>query len=136
MEEAVQTVTGSTLKIITAGSGSPNPSELLASETFRNMMDNALNEYDRIVIDVPPVLYIPDGLIIAKHVHSGVLICGSGMVTKKIIKSVVQKFDAIGHSFIGLIINRANLEKEHHRYAYYGTYKDYYANFPKSKGKN
>jgi capsular exopolysaccharide synthesis family protein len=131
--QAVQSVAGSTLKVITAGTNSPNPAELLASEALKNLLDELLNEYDRIVIDAPPSLYIPDGLIIAKHVHSGVLVCGAGMVTKKIISTVIQKFDAIGHAFIGIVINRADLEKEQHRYSYYGTYKNYYADLPKPK---
>lgn len=134
-EEVVQAVSGSTLKIITAGTNSLNPSELLGSEAFKNLLDEALVHYDRVIVDVPPVLYIPDGLIVAKSVHSGVLVCGSGMVTKKIINTVIQKFDAIGHSFIGIVINRANLEKEQYRYSYYGTYKNYYGDTSKGKSK-
>jgi capsular exopolysaccharide synthesis family protein len=126
-EEVIRPVTSSTLKIITAGNPSPNPSELLASDNFKNMLDKALEQYDRVIVDVPPVLYIPDGLIIAKHVHSGVLVCGSGMIHKKVLQSVIQKFNAIGHTFVGIVINRVDYEKNQYRYSYYNTYKDYYA---------
>ncbi|GEM_PF-64948 len=127
LDEAIRDVPGSTLKMITAGSVSPNPSELLSSESFRILLEKALERFDRVIIDVPPVLYIPDGLVVAKHVHSSVLVCGSGMIFKKIVKTVVEKFDSIGHSFIGVVINRADYEHEKYRYKYFSTYKNYYS---------
>lgn len=126
-ETVTKDVPGSTLKMITAGSVSPNPSELLSSDSFRALLDKALESFDRVIIDVPPVLYIPDGLVVAKHVHSSVLVCGSGMIFKKIVKTVVEKFDSIGHSFIGVVINRADYENEKYRYKYFHTYKNYYS---------
>lgn len=126
ISEIVRSVPSSNLKVITGGSPIQNPSEMLASELMRELLDTLENEYDRIVIDVPPVLYIPDGLIMAKFVHSGVLICGSGMVHKEIVKLVKQKFDSIGHSFIGIVINRADYQKDPYRYKYYSSYRSYY----------
>ena len=127
LETVIRDVPGSTLKMITAGSVSPNPSELLSSEGFRVLLEKALEQFDRVIIDVPPVLYIPDGLVVAKHVHSSVLVCGSGMIFKKVVKTVVEKFDSIGHSFIGVVINRADYENEKYRYKYFHTYKNYYS---------
>jgi tyrosine-protein kinase Etk/Wzc len=125
-EDVVRVVPNTTAKVVTGGRPSPNPTELLSSERFREFLDKALAEYDRIVIDVAPVLYIPDGLIVAKYVHSGVLICGSGMVDKKAVKIVKDKFDSVGHSFIGMIVNRADYAKEGYRYKYLYAYKNYY----------
>ena len=126
-EEAVIAIPGTSAKVTTGGQPSPNPTELLASERFKEFLEKALLEYDRIVIDVAPVLYIPDGLIVAKHVHSGVLICGSGMIDKKAVKVVKSKFDAVGHSLIGVIINRADYAKEGYRYKYLYAYRNYYS---------
>lgn len=127
LDDVIRDIPGSTLKMITAGSVSPNPSELLSSEGFRVLLEKSLERFDRVIIDVPPVLYIPDGLVVAKHVHSSVLVCGSGMVFKKVVRTVVEKFDAIGHSFIGVVINRADYENEKYRYKYFHTYKNYYS---------
>ncbi len=125
-EEVIKNIEGSELKVITAGGRVSNPPELLASERFRDLLEELGQEFDRIVIDVPPVLYIPDALIVAKYVHTGVLICGAGMVQKKIVKTVKEKFDSIGHSLIGIVINRADYEGQKYRYHYYHSYKDYY----------
>ena len=112
--------------MITAGGTSHNPSELLASERMRELLDKCSESFDRIVIDVPPVLYIPDGLVLAKIVHTGVLDCCAGMVYRKTIKQGKEKLSSINCSFIGAIINRADFEREGYRYKYYKTYKGYY----------
>ncbi len=127
LEEAIQSVPGSDLKLITSGGKTENAAELLASERFGLLMNTASESFDRIVIDVPPSLFIADGLIIAKHVHSGVLVCGSGMVNRKTIQAVIDKFNAVNHAFIGLVINHADFEKEGYRYQYYRNYKNYYS---------
>ena len=126
LNEITRSVAGSDLKIITAGSETPNPSELLASGSFSNLLEQASREFDRILIDVAPVLYIPDGLIIVKHVHSSILICGSGMVHKRVVKTVKEKFETVGHKFIGVVINRADYEKESQRYKYFNVYHKHY----------
>ncbi len=126
LDEVVQSLKGNSLQMITAGSISPNPSELLSSERFRELLDKCGERFDRVVIDVPPVLYIPDGLIVAKVVHTGILICGAGMVHKRTIQQVKEKFDSVGYSFIGTIINRADFDRQAYRYKYYGNYKSYY----------
>ncbi len=132
-EEVIRSVEGCSLKLISGGSKSPSPSELVASDRFRQLLDYANDHFDRIVIDVPPVLFIPDGLIVAKHVHSGVLVCGSGMVHKKTVQAVKSKFDSIGHSFIGIIINKVDYSKGTHRYKYYSSYKSYYTRNQRSQ---
>ena len=126
MEEVVMSVSGSTLKLIPGGTISPNPSELLSSERFGFLLDAVSEHFDRVVIDVPPVLYIPDALVVAKHIHSGILVCGSGMIDKKVAQKVKAKFDVIGHALIGVVINKVNYEQQTYRYHYYKKYKNYY----------
>jgi capsular exopolysaccharide synthesis family protein len=133
IEDIIRPVEGSTLKMITGGTVSPNPSELLSSERFGFLLDAASEYFDRIIIDVPPVLYIPDALVVAKHIHSGILICGSGMIDKNVAKKVKEKFDVIGHALIGVVVNRVNYEQHTYRYHYYKKYKHYYS---KEKASN
>ncbi len=127
ISDIIRVVPGTDMKIITAGSQTLNPSELLASESFGTLLDKVSQDFDRLVIDVAPVLYIADGLILAKNVHSGILVCGSGMVHRNIVRNVKEKFDAIGHSFIGVIINKADYDRDSHRYKYFRAYHKHYA---------
>jgi len=126
-DDIVQALPQSELKVITGGMAISNPTELLSSLKFQTLLDEADHRFDRIVIDVPPVLCIPDGLVVAKYVHSGILVCGSGMVVRKALKTVVNKFESIGHNLIGIVINRAGYEKEgYYKYRYASSYQKYY----------
>ncbi len=127
-EQIISRVPGTTLSVITAGTSSPNPIELLESKRFEEFLDQVASDFDRIVIDVAPVLFIPDGMILAKIIDQAVLVCGSGMTHKKVAKNVMEKFTAIGRSFMGIIINRADFEFGMHsyKYKYYQSYRSYY----------
>jgi capsular exopolysaccharide synthesis family protein len=126
-EQVVRSIPGTGLKFISAGSKPVNPTELLASERFKELLDKAGERFDRVVTDMPPVLLIPDGLVVAKHVHTGVLVCGSGMIIKRTLKKVVEKFESIGHEFIGVVINQADYgdESYYYRYKYSSSLKRY-----------
>ncbi len=128
LDEIIFSVPNSNLKIITGGALVPNPSELLSSQRFKEFLELASENFDKIIIDSPPALYIPDGLIIAKFVHACVLVCGANMVDRKAAKAIKDKFDvAGGHGkLVGAIINRVNYKKEGYRYRYYKSYKNYY----------
>ncbi|MBI2094811.1 MAG: polysaccharide biosynthesis tyrosine autokinase [Candidatus Omnitrophica bacterium] len=127
IEEVIVSLDNTPLKLVTGGTISPNPSELLASDRFADFLAQASERFERILIDAPPVLYIPDGLIVAKQAHSSILVCGSGMVDRQIARSVKEKFEAVGHPLIGVVINRMNYEGEGYKYKHYGSYKKYYA---------
>ncbi|MBI4353358.1 MAG: polysaccharide biosynthesis tyrosine autokinase [Candidatus Omnitrophica bacterium] len=131
LEETIISVGGLPLHAVTAGTRSANPVELLESKRFEEFLNQVSPQFDRIIIDVAPVLFIPDGLIIAKHVDQAVLICGSGMVHKKIVKMVKDRLEAVGRPFLGVVINRADFEYgaysyRYKYYRYYKSYKNYY----------
>ena len=53
----------STLDFITAGPIPPNPSELLMSGRFKNIIEQLKEEYDFILMDMPPIGLVTDGFI-------------------------------------------------------------------------
>jgi len=129
LKEIVQDVPDSTLKIITGGILKTNSAQLLASTTkLKELLDAMLPEYDYILIDAPPVLYIPDGLIIAKHVQGVVLITSAGVVRRQVLQAVKHKFDAMNRTVIGAVINRANHSMDIKFQRYFKQYKNYYYN--------
>lgn len=54
------------LDILLSGTIPPNPSEMLSSERFRDLIDSLKNEYDYIVIDSAPCLLVSDTFEISK----------------------------------------------------------------------
>lgn len=107
--EMIKSIPGSTLKLINGGTPTPNPAELLSSDRLKEFLDRLSAEYDRMIADVPAAdLSIPDALIIAKYMQTSILVGRAGVVKKKPLKSVKEKFELMGRPFIGAVINGVN----------------------------
>lgn len=52
----------------------PNPSELLGSQRFREVVDMLRDDYDYVLIDTPPVLAVTDPCVVAPRVDGVVLL--------------------------------------------------------------
>ncbi|WP_147265595.1 CpsD/CapB family tyrosine-protein kinase, partial [Acinetobacter baumannii] len=54
------------LDVITRGKSPTNPSEILSSNQFKELLEQLQSQYDHIIIDTPPVLAVTDGIIISQ----------------------------------------------------------------------
>ena len=119
------------LYVLTAGPVTPNPSVLLGSAAASRFLENAADHFDRVIIDVPPSLHIPDGLMLASRVHGVVLVFSCGRVHIDVAKKLKQKLSVAGGLVIGAIINRVNYEGISSPYSkYYRQYNKYYHHQP------
>ena len=59
------------IDVITAGAIPPNPSELLASQSFETLLHTMEEKYDYIIIDTPPVGLVADSLILLTYKQCG-----------------------------------------------------------------
>ena len=60
LEDAVVRVEGSELDVLPVRAIPQNPSELLASEGMRKLLETLSSRYDRVILDLPPTLGLPD----------------------------------------------------------------------------
>jgi len=60
LEQAVCRADGVDLDVLAVRSLPQNPSELLASRGMADLLDSATSAYDRVVLDLPPTLGLPD----------------------------------------------------------------------------
>ena len=115
------------LHVMTAGEKTPNPSVLLGSAVLDQMIQELSREYDRIVFDAPPSLYIADGLILAGKVHGTILMFNSGKIHLSVAKKLREKIMLTNGLIVGGIINRADYKKMNYSYyRYYHHYSKYY----------
>lgn len=62
------------LDVIYAGPAATNPAELLASHPMKDLLANVAKDYDRILIDTPPVLLVSDVKVLARLVNATILV--------------------------------------------------------------
>ncbi len=115
------------LSILTAGGRSPNPSELLAGQPFRNLLAEALKHYDRVVIDSAPVLAVSDTLLIAPHVDVLCLVVRSFTTPSRVVKRALKTLDEVHLKPTGIVFNCVPMgANAYGSYYYSGHYGDTY----------
>lgn len=90
MEEVIIPELENKLDFIDAGKVPPNPSELMASDRMRELIDYLKINYDYIIIDTPPIGLVSDAMELLKYSDYNILIVRQG-VTRKDALSMVNE---------------------------------------------
>ncbi len=99
------------LFVIPSGDHVPNPAELLSANKLRELVKVLRRDFDKVIIDTPPVLNIADGMILAPLADGVVLVINSEKTEKRIIRKINEQFQQIGEKVIGGIINYYDTSK-------------------------
>lgn len=106
-----------TLDVITAGQVPPNPSELLGSARFKELVETVGKEYGYVIIDTPPVDVVTDALVIAPHTAGLVLVVKDQVTPTDAIRRAIEAAEFADINVLGAIMNAAN-PKSGGRYGY------------------
>ena len=110
------------LYVLASGPIPPNPAELLHGERMEQLLAEAGEKYDRIVIDSPPVVAVTDARVLASQVDGLYMVISMGKTSRRVIQRAVESITSIGFAVHGAILN--NLSQPAGRYGYY-YYRDY-----------
>jgi len=80
------------------------------------------SKYDRIVIDLPPILAAADALIISKYTDGIVMIVNSGKTQKASLRIAYDNIKTSGLKLLGAVINGINSKYSSYYYYYYYYY--------------
>jgi capsular exopolysaccharide synthesis family protein len=98
-----------------------NPSELLASESARNVMQTLRAYADIVIVDCPPVLPVTDAAIVSTMVDATILVAMVGLTTRKRTHRAMEKLAQVDANLVGLVLNRTPAEFEYaYGYQHYG----------------
>ena len=117
-EEAIRKEIYPNLDIIFSGDIPPNPSELLGTDTFRELIENLSQQYEYILIDAPPVNVVSDACIIASCMDGVLLLVRQGHSRKDYVKQAANNLQLTGAKVLGFILNGVQLETGK-KYGYY-----------------
>ncbi|MFO1390899.1 MAG: polysaccharide biosynthesis tyrosine autokinase [Agitococcus sp.] len=124
VEDCILHMEDANIDVLTSGLIPPNPSELLSSQKFADLLKTLAQSYDRIIIDSPPTLLVSDALVMSKVVDAVVYVIRSDITTHQTVRTGVNRLLAVKAPIIGVILNKVNMKKAAQ---YYGAYSSYYA---------
>lgn len=110
------------LYVLTSGQIPPNPSELLGSQSMKELILRLESAFDAVIIDAPPLLPVTDAAVLAQQVGGVVLVVGSSKVKLADLEKSLGALQLVEADLLGVILNRLPA-KGPDAYAY--TYNSY-----------
>lgn len=114
------------LSYLSTGPLPPNPAELLMGSKLVSFLTVAVEKFDQIIIDGPPILGLADAPILANRATATLIVIEAGETRVAVAKNAIKRiFAARGH-LIGAVMTKYNA-KLHSGYGYGAGDYDYYS---------
>ena len=123
-EDSVHREVVSCLDVLTSGAIPPNPSELLASSAFVDLISRAKEEYDYVIMDTPPLGVVTDTLLLKDLVGGYVLVVRERVTTHGDIERALQNVRLADSKVLGFLKVGCLMRSKR-----YGGYKKYRYNY-------
>ena len=110
------------LDILPCGPIPANPSEILNSREFGELVDSFAQKYDHIIFDSPPVNAVTDARILGAVCDATILVLRADKSTRKSGEHARNALISVGARVLGVIVNDAPHRKGYEVYggSYYG----------------
>src|SRR3954470_10230803 len=112
------------LDVLPCGPTPANPSEILNSQTFADILDELADKYDLILLDSPPVMPVTDARILAASADATVLALRAEKSTRKGAIYSRDVLRSVGSRLLGVVVN--DVPRRKGVYGYYYTDAEYY----------
>jgi capsular exopolysaccharide synthesis family protein len=128
IDDVVVTGLHANLDVIPAGGRAKNPTQVLNSVGFEQMIAELRSRYDRIFIDTPPIAAVSDALIILPLVDGTIFTVFFNKVRRRAAQYAARRLLDSHVPNFGAVLNGLNMNISGYYYGQYydKSYKDYY----------
>ena len=113
--------------ILPAGEIPPNPSELLGSRRMEKLLAALKEQFEYIIIDLPPVNIVSDALSISKFISGMVVVIREEYTEKKELTHCMRQLSLSNVHVLGCVLNEAKANGgSYGKYKKYKYYRYYY----------
>jgi protein-tyrosine kinase len=107
-----------TLWVLTAGRMLPDPMSLLVSPAMKQLIDDATDAFDWVVVDTPPIGLLTDANLLSSMIDTTLLVVSAKSTPYPMVQRAAQAIGA--NRILGVVLNRAD-EAGTSAYGYYGS---------------
>ena len=107
----------SNLDMIFTGPVPPNPAEMLASDTFREFIEDLSKEYDYVFIDTPPVGLFTDASLVSTISDGVIFVIKSSDTKKEDIALAIENLKKVDAHILGAVLTHMPMKEKK-----YGNY--------------
>jgi tyrosine-protein kinase Etk/Wzc len=99
------------LSVVPAGTSNLPPSELLGAHAMRQLVEQATDTYDTIVVDSPPLMAVTDPLVLAAHCDAALTVVSAGRTDASTLRATHEKLAPVGVPVLGTVLNRFDAKR-------------------------
>lgn len=111
VEDAIQPVMEN-LDILTAGVVPPNPIALLDSKRMESLLGSFAEQYDAVIVDVPPLVGYADASIVSQMVDGMIFVVRPGLVTYEQGRTAKEIAERTHQNVLGMVVNGVDAKSE------------------------
>ena len=108
LPQAVSRADASALEVLPVRGRPSNPSELLGSPAMKQLLEQAATSYDRIVLDLPPTLGLPDAKIVSQLSDGVVFVVRADETPAGDVEAAIEVLER--DRVLGLVMNGMTAE--------------------------
>jgi succinoglycan biosynthesis transport protein ExoP len=122
LTENILAATGGQLFVLAGGRRAPNPAEILAGPFFGQLIAEAANLFDRVVVDSAPILAVSDTLLMTPHAQTVCMVVRAGKTPRQAVRRAISLLGKSGVRPAGLVLNRLRRSGGVGYYYYYASH--------------
>lgn len=104
------------LFVLPVGTLPPNPTELLLSDNFKNLIEEMRSQFDYIFLDCPPIDLVADSSIITEAVDMTIFVMRAGLMDKRILPVIEDLYKSKKYNHMTMILNCVDIQYKKYGY--------------------
>ena len=93
------------LFFITCGGRTIHPAEWLGQPILADVLKELVEEFDIVLVDAPPVLPVPDSVILASVVKHTIIVYQVGVTGRESVRRAIASLQNAGSVIVGMVLN-------------------------------
>jgi polysaccharide biosynthesis transport protein len=93
------------LDVLTSGPVPPNPQRLFESGRMEQLLRQAEEAYDLVLIDMPPASQVSEVMPLARKVHGVLLVCRLRSTDRDVVLDLREHLDRLEATTLGVVVN-------------------------------
>ncbi|MGH0029744.1 MAG: CpsD/CapB family tyrosine-protein kinase [Myxococcota bacterium] len=115
VEDAIVKAENANLEVLPVRGRPANPSELLGSARMREVVQEVSQRYDRVILDTPAALGLPDAKAVADLCDGVVMVVRAGTTKQEDVQTMMEILDR--SRVLGLVLNGTRAEQGRYGYS-------------------
>jgi succinoglycan biosynthesis transport protein ExoP len=126
LKELIQVTDTPNLSFMSSGPVPPSPAELIAGPRVVELLKEAREIFDIVVIDGPPVMGLADAPLLASRVDGTVMVVEAGGAGRNVVRAAINRLRVGNARVLGVILTKFEGRKNSYGYGYgYGYGQDF-----------